>query len=173
MFVGLRWGQGGENFPDWMRLGETQSEFARSPDAAARTSSVLVESQTVLLGHDCSQTEVTLLNLAYPLPGTEGSNPSLSAAFLSLEVLGSNHRNRPHRRLHSHIQQHRREAPSRDLHTRWGPFPCSQVRRPHSRRTKGTNRTSRPARTHSIDLGGGVAAHASYERRTRPGSAPL
>src|SRR5712664_450180 len=124
MFVGLRWGQGGENFPDWMRLGETQSEFARSPDAVARTSSIQLESQTVLLGHDCSQMEVTLLKLAYPLPCTEGSNPSLSAKILSLEVRSSNHRNRPHRRLHSHIQQNRRGAPSRDLDTRWGPFPC-------------------------------------------------
>src|SRR6266478_5890755 len=30
-----------------------------------------------------------IANLAYPLPGTEGSNPSLSAKILSLEVLGS------------------------------------------------------------------------------------
>src|SRR5216683_3430900 len=126
MFVGLRWGQGGENFPDWMRLGETQSEFARSPDAAARTSSILVESQTVLAGARLLADGGDIANLAYPLPGTEGSNPSLSAKILSLEVLGSNHRNRPHRRLHSHIQQHRREAPSRDLRARCGPFLCSQ-----------------------------------------------
>src|SRR5713101_2507773 len=66
-----------------------------------------------------------IANRAYPLPGTEGSNPSLSAKILSLEVLGSNHRNRPHRRLRSHIQQHRREAPSRDLRARCADFSVS------------------------------------------------
>src|SRR6266852_8561159 len=97
-----------------MRLGETQSEFARSP------AQQLVLHQSLLsLKQSCWARLLAdggdVANLAYPLPGTEGSNPSLSATILSLEVLGSNHRNRPHRRLYSHIQQHRREAPSRDL----------------------------------------------------------
>src|SRR6266851_7288741 len=70
MFVDLRWGQGWGKLPG---LDETRRDsvgVCSISCAAARTSSILVESQTVLLGHDCSQTEVTLLiwRILYRVP---------------------------------------------------------------------------------------------------------
>src|ERR1700730_17425833 len=63
-----------------------------------------------------------IANLAYPLPGTEGSNPSLSAkprlwrfSARAAEIARTG-------RLHSHIQQPRRKAPSGDLRAGCGRF---------------------------------------------------
>jgi hypothetical protein len=77
---GLRWGQGGLNFPDSMRLGETRWDSCRATEPSCHSGYCLEES----CRGDAVREPRGLANLASWVTGTEGSNPSLSASFIGL-----------------------------------------------------------------------------------------